>query len=248
MRESALTPILLSLICALLAILGSAAETAAFSISPATSQALVPRRSAHPANQGQLPNLQASQDIEDEQVQHDPVTIIDSETKHWSIRELVPTIALLTLASVSLAAKFGVLPGPLTVEGGYGPYTDAMIARDVGSAVLTGSLGYAFVKGNTWLADKGYLDPKDSRKIIHTLSAPLFILFWPLFSEAVGARWFAASVSFVNVIRLYIAGSGGDETLAYAVSRYVQFGASFMPHPEGPTHLSGSLYVCGYDV
>jgi hypothetical protein len=240
MRESALTPILLSLICALLAILGSAAETAAFSVSSATSQALVPRRSAHPAALGQLTNLQASQDVEDE---HDPVTIVDSETKHSLSRKLVPTIALLTLASVSLAAKFGVLPGPLTGGGGYGPYTDAMIARDAGSALLTGSLGYAFVKGNTWLADKGYLDPKDSRKIIHTLSAPLFILFWPLFSEAVGARWFAASVSFVNVIRLYIAGSGGDESLAYAVSRYVQFGASWMPQPEGPTHLSGSS-VC----
>jgi hypothetical protein len=35
----------------------------------------------------------------------------------------------------------------------------------------------------------------------------------------VGARWFAATVSFVNAIRLYIAGSGGDESLAYAVSR-----------------------------
>ena len=81
------------------------------------------------------------------------------------------------------------------------------------------SLGYIFVKANTWLAETGRLDPRDSRKIIHTLSAPLFIAFWPIFSVAEGARFFAASVSFVNALRLFIAGSGGDKSLAFAVSR-----------------------------
>jgi hypothetical protein len=42
------------------------------------------------------------------------------------------------------------------------------------------------------------LEPKDSRKIIHTLSAPLFLLFWPVFSDAAGARFFCAVVPLIN--------------------------------------------------
>ena len=46
------------------------------------------------------------------------------------------------------------------------------------SVLIYISLGYIFVKANTWLAETGRVDPRDSRKIIHCLSAPLFILFW----------------------------------------------------------------------
>lgn len=134
----------------------------------------------------------------------------DSTTgKRLSSKQIIPTVGIATLSLVSLAAKSGEL----------GPYADAQILQDFGAALLTGALGYIFVKGNTWLAEKGYLDPRDSRKIVHLLSAPLFILFWPIFSTADGARYFAAAVSFVNMARLYIAGSGGDKSLAYAVSR-----------------------------
>jgi len=132
---------------------------------------------------------------------------------------LVPGIALASVVSLSLAAKIGALPGPPNGSGSFDPYTDAMILQDVGATLLTGTLGYIFVKANTWAAEKGYVNPKDSRKIIHTLSAPLFVVFWPLFSTAFGARFFAASVSLANACRLYIAGSGGDKSLAFAVSR-----------------------------
>jgi hypothetical protein len=127
----------------------------------------------------------------------------------------VPTIAALTLSSVILAAKLNLLPGATL------PYTNAEIAQDTGMTILTGILGYAFVKANTWAAQNNYLSPKDSRKLIHTFSAPLFMIFWPGFSANEGARFFAASVSFVNMVRLFLAGTGsqGDSSLAFAVSR-----------------------------
>jgi dolichol kinase len=106
----------------------------------------------------------------------------------------------------------GILPGP---------YTDALIARDLGASLLCAVLGVAFVKAVTILASIDVLNPRDSRKIIHTLSAPLFMLFWPLFSDAGGARYFAAIVPLANAVRLVVAASGSqdEEELASAVSR-----------------------------
>eukprot|EP00956_Cyclotella_meneghiniana_P015508 scaffold23809_cov62-Cyclotella_meneghiniana.AAC.14 len=54
------------------------------------------------------------------------------------------------------------------------------------------------------------LDSRDARKIIHTLSGPLFIFVWPLFSHALGARVFATIVPFLNGIRLFVAGTGTE--------------------------------------
>jgi phytol kinase len=102
-------------------------------------------------------------------------------------------------------------------------YTNELILRDSGAAVLSTVLALIFVKLITTLSAKGVLQPRDSRKIIHTLSAPLFILFWPLFSDVWGSRLFAASVPLLQAIRLYLAamksgGSDGNE-LAGAISR-----------------------------
>jgi dolichol kinase len=151
---------------------------------------------------------------------------------------MVLAAALTALAATIVAAKVGLLPGPpLVADGGsslftlnnlnyanYAPYTDALIIRDVGATFLTAVLGTAFVQLVSWAADASrgdhMLPARDARKIIHTLSAPLFILFWPVFSDAAGARVFCAIVPMINGIRLYTAASGKGETaLASAVSR-----------------------------
>jgi phytol kinase len=125
-------------------------------------------------------------------------------------RSLVLTVAVSTFSATVIAAKTGLLPD----------YTDQFILQDFGAAILTAVLGYAFVQVNTWAVDNDYLEPRDSRKLIHTFSAPLFILFWPLFSNIQGARVFAACVPSINAVRLYLASTGGGETsLARAVSR-----------------------------
>eukprot|EP00566_Odontella_aurita_P010097 CAMPEP_0113541390 /NCGR_PEP_ID=MMETSP0015_2-20120614/9005_1 /TAXON_ID=2838 /ORGANISM="Odontella" /LENGTH=418 /DNA_ID=CAMNT_0000441291 /DNA_START=17 /DNA_END=1273 /DNA_ORIENTATION=+ /assembly_acc=CAM_ASM_000160 len=137
---------------------------------------------------------------------------------------LLLSAGLTALTAAVAAAKTGILPGAMDPSSGMiMSYSDAMILRDVGAALLTLVLAAAFVKANTAAAAAGIVESRDSRKLIHTLSAPLFVLFWPVFSDAVGARYFAAIVPFMNGLRLVLAaqsGENGDEKeLAGAVSR-----------------------------
>ena len=151
-------------------------------------------------------------DVEKETV--DELTELSTDsgetTSKKSRRAWVVVAGVTALSAVCVAAKTGVLPGIPLGDGSFAPYTDTMIAQDVGSTLLALSLAYIFVKFITGLALKGILDPKDSRKIIHTLTGPLFIATWPLFSAAWGARFFAGLVGVVNSIRLILAASGGE--------------------------------------
>lgn len=161
-------------------------------------------------------------------------------------RLLLPATALLSLSIVSLAALAQILPGPpidatgpppfwgtvpfgLMLSGSCGPYSPSLVLRDASSACICIAGATLFVKAITRPAKMGRIDPRDSRKIIHTLSAPLFIILWPLFSDASGARVFASIVPMLNALRLYLAGTGGgddvdrpsgsESELARAISR-----------------------------
>lgn len=112
-------------------------------------------------------------------------------------KTLLAGMASAYLLSVSLLAKLNFL----------GPYTDALIARDAGVTILCTVLAVAFVKAITFLASKEVLEPRDSRKIIHTCSAPLYMLLWPLFSDLPGGKLFAAFVPVLNASRLWLAGT-----------------------------------------
>ena len=111
----------------------------------------------------------------------------------------------------------------LTKTGIMGPYSPALLARDIGATVFCTVFALIFVKSITTLAAENVLQPRDSRKLIHTFSAPLFILTWPLFSNLWGSRIFAAFVPLLQAIKLYLAAKnkGGSEEreLAGAISR-----------------------------
>ena len=157
---------------------------------------------------------------------------------------LFPLSAIIALSLTTLAAYNQLLPGPIidatapppffatlpfgvVFSGSCGPYTPSLINRDLGATILSILGAGVFVKGITLPAKNGWLESRDSRKIIHTLSAPLFILLWPTFSNAYGARIFASIVPLLNAVRLYLAGSGGggdgkqssESELADAISR-----------------------------
>ena len=144
------------------------------------------------------------------------------DSKSGSKKTIVGLTALSAYSATTIAAKLQILPGPPSVDGTtLTPYTDALIAQDLGASLLCAVLGLGFVKTITTLASRDILQPSDSRKIIHTLSAPLFMVFWPLFSGAGGARIFAGIVPLANAVRLFIAATGSEdeEELASAVSR-----------------------------
>ena len=112
---------------------------------------------------------------------------------------------MVTLSTIAILAYLGFLP--LTGEG-VAVYTNSLILRDFFATISLTVVSGIFVKSVTLASKNGYLEPRDSRKIIHSLSAPLFVFCWPLFSNLSAARYFAAVVPFLNAVRLFIAGSG----------------------------------------
>lgn len=60
-----------------------------------------------------------------------------------------------------------------------------------------------------------------SRKLVHTLAGPLFIIAWPCFSSSFYAPYIAACVPLINGIRLVLVGSSTikDDRMVSAVSR-----------------------------
>jgi hypothetical protein len=115
-----------------------------------------------------------------------------------SDRKTLAVIAGGSLASLVTLATLGIFGAE---------YTDAQILHDVGITIFTTILSLIFVKSVTKLSANGYLEPRDSRKIIHTLSAPLFMILWPLFSHVWGARLFASFIPLIQAVRLWMAGT-----------------------------------------
>lgn len=128
------------------------------------------------------------------------VTITKSNKFMSNNKIILAKSAGIYLTSCILLAKLNLLGSD---------YTDILIAKDFGVSLLTTVLALIFVKTITKLAAEGILQARDSRKIIHMFSAPLFILFWPLFSDVWGARFFAAFVPALQALRLWFAGTGG---------------------------------------
>jgi len=154
----------------------------------------------------------------------------DSTTSRKSA--VVPLAALAACRGLSFAALSDYLPGSLidasssnlpffatlsfgvVFSGSCNPYTPAQVLRDAGAAIVTLAGASAFVKLCTDSVKTGRFVPRDARKIIHTLSAPLFVFCWPFFSDALGARAFASIVPFLMAVRLVVAGSSNSSESA----------------------------------
>ncbi|CAD7698879.1 unnamed protein product [Ostreobium quekettii] len=97
----------------------------------------------------------------------------------------------------------------------------ALSARDAGALAFSAVGSYAWVKIFDLLAVNGVLEQKLSRKLVHITTGPLFILTWPLFSDAAYARYIALIVPTANFLRLLLVGTGvlQDEGLVKSISR-----------------------------
>lgn len=102
------------------------------------------------------------------------------------------------------------------------PSVSPVLYQDSACATL-GLLGAsAWLKLWTSLASAGRIDPKLSRKIVHTGSAPLFLLTWPFFSSNdAPTRVIASLVPLVFMGRLVSAARGAKSqtSLVTAISR-----------------------------
>lgn len=72
-----------------------------------------------------------------------------------------------------------------------------------------------------FIAHRGIIDSKLSRKIIHIGTGPIFVLCWFLFSDTPSARWWAALVPLIITIQFALIGFGilKDEASIKAMSR-----------------------------
>jgi len=87
------------------------------------------------------------------------------------------------------------------------PLTPNDLKTDVSLSLLCSILATIWLKAITYFAMSGKLSASDARKIIHTGSAPLFMIFWPFFSSAtVTSQLLAACVPFANILKLLSAG------------------------------------------
>jgi dolichol kinase len=130
----------------------------------------------------------------------------------WKRRKQIAMGLVASIATTVGAAKAGWLGAH---------YTDSMIAQDAFMTGLTSVLAVILNRGISWGFENGKYDSNIARKISHITSAPLFIVTWPFFSAAGGARVFAGLVTLTNMYRLYLAGTGdaAESTLAKTISR-----------------------------
>lgn len=87
--------------------------------------------------------------------------------------------------------------------------------------IITFALAMLFLRSMDYIAHRGWMDSKLSRKVIHIGTGPLFVLCWLLFSDAPSARWLAALVPFAITVQFALIGLGvmKDDASVQAMSR-----------------------------
>lgn len=86
---------------------------------------------------------------------------------------------------------------------------------------LTLVIALIWLQSCNFMAKKGWVSSKLSRKIIHIGTGPIFVLCWLLFENDPSARWLAAIVPLLITIQFILIGIGvvKDEASVKAMSR-----------------------------
>ncbi|MBD2094488.1 phosphatidate cytidylyltransferase [Trichocoleus sp. FACHB-591] len=81
------------------------------------------------------------------------------------------------------------------------------LVRDIAATAITFAIALSWLKLVNTLAQRGWLEQKLSRKIIHIGTGPLFVLCWHLYSEQASARYFAALVPLAITLQFLAIGT-----------------------------------------
>jgi len=86
---------------------------------------------------------------------------------------------------------------------------------------ITFALSLIFLRSMDFIAHRGWMDSKLSRKVIHIGTGPLFVLCWLLFRDTPDTRWLAALVPFAITVQFALIGLGviKDEASVKSMSR-----------------------------
>jgi phytol kinase len=87
--------------------------------------------------------------------------------------------------------------------------------------IITFAIAFLFLRSMDFIAHRGWIDSKLSRKVIHIGTGPIFVLCWLLFKDTADARWLAALVPFAITVQFALIGLGvlKDEASVKAMSR-----------------------------
>ncbi|MCE9645723.1 MAG: phosphatidate cytidylyltransferase [Chloroflexi bacterium] len=87
--------------------------------------------------------------------------------------------------------------------------------------IITFVISLVFLRSMDFIAQRGWMDGKLSRKVIHIGTGPIFVLCWFLFRDTPDARWLAALVPFAITIQFALIGLGimKDEASVKSMSR-----------------------------
>ena len=93
--------------------------------------------------------------------------------------------------------------------------------NNIVALIVTFILALGWLRVMDFLAHRGLIESRLSRKIIHIGTGPLFVLCWLMFDNAPEARWLAALVPLAITVQFALIGLGiiKDEASVRAMSR-----------------------------
>lgn len=102
------------------------------------------------------------------------------------------------------------------------PYFQNKILQDIVATIITLGVAVGWLRIVDALAQRGLVEQRLSRKIIHIGTGPLFVLCWNLFSAQPWARWSAALVPLAITVQFFLVGLGvmKDEAAVKAMTRH----------------------------
>jgi phytol kinase len=115
-----------------------------------------------------------------------------------------------------------------------------------------------------FFAQRGWVESRLSRKLIHIGTGPIFVLCWLMFPDDPRARWLAALVPFAITIQFALIGLGliRDEASVQAMSRHgdrreilrgpLFYGVAFVAltlifWKDSPIGITALMLMCGGD-
>ena len=89
------------------------------------------------------------------------------------------------------------------------------------ATLLTFVIAIAFLRLMDYIAHRGWIDSRTSRKLIHIGTGPIFVLCWLMYPDVWISRWLAALVPLVITVQFALVGLGilKDEAAVKAMSR-----------------------------
>ncbi|GAB4503914.1 MAG: phosphatidate cytidylyltransferase [Anaerolineales bacterium] len=132
------------------------------------------------------------------------------------------------------------------------------------ATLLTFAIALAFLRLMDYFAQRGWIEARLSRKLIHIGTGPLFVLCWLFYPNAPEARWLAVLVPFSITVQFALVGLGvmKDEASVRAMSRTgdrreilrgpLYYGVMFVLltiifWKDSPVGMTALMILCGGD-